>query len=95
MLAYHGAEIPYVFDTHDRWLPGDALDASLTRAMMAYWSNFARSGDPNGAGLAAWPAFAGASAQVLDLGARIEPIAAPDRALCEQVAGELYPGWSQ
>ena len=94
VLAYHGAEIPYVFDTHDRWLPGDALDVSLTGAMMAYWSNFARSGDPNGAGLAVWPAFGAASAQVLDLGARIEPIDAPDRALCEQVAGELYPGWS-
>ena len=45
--AYHGAEIPYVFDTHDGWLPTDAIDHDLTRRMMGYWLNFATTGDPN------------------------------------------------
>ena len=26
--------------------------------MIAYWSNFIRSGSPNGQGLAVWPAYA-------------------------------------
>lgn len=94
LLAYHGAEIPYVFDTHDSWLSGDALDVELSTSMVAYWSNFSRSGDPNGAGLVPWPAFAAVNSQVLQLGARIAPIAAPDQTLCERIAGDIYPGWS-
>jgi para-nitrobenzyl esterase len=94
LLAYHGAEIPYVFDTHDDWLPTDETDKGLTTAMVAYWSNFARSGDPNGSGLASWPAFSTESPQMQELGSRIGPLAAPDLALCQQLAGNLYPGWS-
>lgn len=94
LRAYHGAEIPYVFDTHDSWLSGDETDTELTTAMVAYWSNFARTGNPNGPGLPPWPAFDPKEAQAQELGSRMGPIAAPDRALCDQVAGSLYPGWS-
>jgi para-nitrobenzyl esterase len=95
LRAYHGAEIPYVFDSHDSWFSGDETDAGLTTAMVAYWSNFARTGDPNGAGLQPWPAFGSKDARALELGSRIAPIEAPDRALCDQAAGSLYPGWSR
>lgn len=94
LLAYHGAEIPYVFDRHDSWLSGDELDAGLTTAMVTYWSNFARTGDPNGAGLPRWPAFDPKDPRGLVLGSRVTPVAAPDRELCEQSAASLYPGWS-
>lgn len=53
--AYHGAEIPYVFDTHDAWLPMDAVDRDLTRRMMGYWLNFAATGDPNHDDAPIWP----------------------------------------
>lgn len=53
--AYHGAEIPYVFDTHDAWLPMDAVDRDLTRRMMGYWLNFAATGDPNHDDAPVWP----------------------------------------
>lgn len=53
--AYHGAEIPYVFDTHDAWLPTDAVDRDLTRRMMGYWLNFAATGDPNHDDAPIWP----------------------------------------
>jgi para-nitrobenzyl esterase len=55
--AFHSSEIPYVFGTLDR-----AADRSFTPAdrqvsatMGAYWANWVKAGDPNGAGLPAWP----------------------------------------
>ena len=53
--AYHGAEIPYIFDTHDAWLPTDADDQALTERMMGFWLRFAASGNPNHGDAAQWP----------------------------------------
>ena len=46
--AYHGAEIPYVFNTHDDFLPTNQIDQALTLTMIKTWSNFAHHGNPNG-----------------------------------------------
>lgn len=43
--AYHGAEIPYIFNTHDAWLPTTDIDIQLTDHMMSYWVRFAESGN--------------------------------------------------
>jgi para-nitrobenzyl esterase len=94
LLAYHAAEIPYVFGTADAWYSRDHADDRLADALLAYWSNFARTGDPNGIGLDPWPVFDAAGARVQELGARIGPLMAPDKALCDRVATSLYPGWS-
>ena len=45
--AYHGAEIPYIFDTHDDFLPTNHVDQRLTENMMSAWINFAHTGNPN------------------------------------------------
>jgi para-nitrobenzyl esterase len=60
--AGHASEIEYVFNTLDSrklaWRPADRKVADM---MGAYWTNFAKKGDPNGAGLAAWPAWSAAA----------------------------------
>ena len=47
ILSYHGAEIPYVFGTHDLYLPTTNKDQKLTASMMNYWTQFAKTGNPN------------------------------------------------
>lgn len=80
--AYHGAELPYVFNTHDEWLPTTAADRQLTEAMMDYWVQFARSGDPNAAGRPHWPLHGDSGQGVLTLGEQITLRKSDDAVLC-------------
>jgi para-nitrobenzyl esterase len=57
--AFHSDDIEYVFGTLDT-RPGETIrpeDRKLSEEMMGYWTNFAKTGDPNGAGLAEWPKY--------------------------------------
>jgi para-nitrobenzyl esterase len=81
--AYHGAELPYVFNTHDDWLSGDEIDVGLTETVMGYWVNFAKTGNPNGSGLPKWPRYYANARQALELGDAVRVIDAPRRALCD------------
>jgi para-nitrobenzyl esterase len=83
MGAYHGAELPYVFDTHDDWLPTNDLDRRLTDTIMSYWVNFARSGEPNAKQLTTWPLFDRLSARVLRLDTQINSQVHESLALCD------------
>jgi len=53
----HGGEIAYVFGTLSagRGGPPSPEDLAVSKMAQSYWVNFARTGDPNGAGLPAWP----------------------------------------
>jgi len=76
--AGHGAELPFVFGpmgvSSRIPLPEDLAVSDL---MGRYWTNFAKTGDPNGAGLPSWPAFDEDEQQVMvfddDTGARRVP----------------------
>ena len=80
--AYHSADIEYVFETLDsKQLPWTEADRKLSDIMSSYWTNFAKTGDPNGPGLPKWPKTASDDKyQVMHLveGDGTAPKAAPD-----------------
>jgi para-nitrobenzyl esterase len=73
--SFHASEIPYVFETLPDSVYGtqssflgdfsvnpdtyNEQDRKLSQAMSAAWVAFAKTGNPNGPGLVAWPPFAG------------------------------------
>jgi para-nitrobenzyl esterase len=82
LRAYHGAELPYVFDTHDAWLPTDEADREVTQAVMDYWVQFARNGDPNQDGRPQWPVHTAQRPAVMELGDRVGQMESFDVELC-------------
>lgn len=71
--SFHGLEIVYVFGNFDQ-LQVEGItqaDRDLSMAMMSYWTNFAATGDPNGEGVPAWPAYASDGGHYQELGETI------------------------
>ncbi len=98
--AAHFTEMWYVFDHLDQepwtWTPADR---ALADSMAGYWTNFARSGNPNGPGLAPWPRFEGGDANVQMLGdtiatggvADLKPLEAFDAVYAQVRGAQLAP----
>jgi para-nitrobenzyl esterase len=56
--APHAGEIEYVFTVlSSKHLPWRPEDREVSELMASYWTNFAKTGDPNGPGLPPWPAY--------------------------------------
>ena len=64
--AFHASELPFVFGhvgrdapLNDNWpRPEGPEEETLSEAMMAYWTSFARTGVPTAPGHPGWPTFA-------------------------------------
>ena len=87
--AYHGAELPYVFDTHDPWMPTSAVDLKITDTVVDYWVAFLTSSSPNESQSgdseitdATWPAWT-QQQQALVIADEVSTQTHPDAALCE------------
>jgi para-nitrobenzyl esterase len=66
--APHGGEIGFVFGTlgGGRGGPPTSQDLAVSRMAQSYWVNFAKTGDPNGSGLPAWPRHVAGRDQIFD-----------------------------
>jgi para-nitrobenzyl esterase len=60
--SYHGMELFYVFNNWENATAGSGIlfkpaDDSVQVNMLNYWVNFAKTGNPNGTDLVAWPQY--------------------------------------
>jgi para-nitrobenzyl esterase len=68
--APHGSEVAFVFGTLDTQANPQhytEADHKLSETMQQYWTNFAKTGDPNGAGLPEWSKFDAGTRAYMDL----------------------------
>jgi para-nitrobenzyl esterase len=88
----HGQELPYVFKRLDlNPLPWTESDHNIAEAMATYWTNFAKTGDPNGEGLPRWPAFTSADQQRMVF--KGTPVAQPYSNVQQLKAMDEYFAW--
>jgi para-nitrobenzyl esterase len=79
--AFHSGELPYFFlnlDHMDR--PWQPVDRELAKTSVGYIKNFAKHGDPNGAGLPQWAKAAADTPQTMELGERVGAMPLADKA---------------
>ena len=93
-------EIPFVFNEVNSgayrtlFYKHDLEDRQkLSKMMMGYWTNFAKTGDPNGPGLPEWPKFdlQDQKLQVLDINVRTENAKIGDRCAFFDQYSETHP----
>jgi para-nitrobenzyl esterase len=64
--ANHGSELKYVFGTLTKIDLADPDAVKVRDAMQTYWTNFAKTGNPNGPGVPEWPKFSAANQQTIE-----------------------------
>jgi para-nitrobenzyl esterase len=92
--ACHGIDVPFVMGSigtpgGDRFAGSGPDAVALQERVMDAWLAFARSGNPNHAGLKNWVPYAADARQAMELGLRCEPQRLPDDALLRAWEGIL------
>lgn len=66
--AFHSCELWYQFGTLPRsWRPFEGGDFELSRAMTDYWTNFSKTGNPNGGELPKWSKYTPEDPNIMSL----------------------------
>jgi para-nitrobenzyl esterase len=79
--AHHTGEVPYALNTLAMWdRPFEPADRKLADDMSSYWVNFAKTGNPDGKGLPAWPAYSPSTPQSMEMSPDLRAIPTPDQA---------------
>ena len=71
-VTAHSHELVYVFGNEGEWRlkrPMSPAELALLNRIQSYWTNFARTGDPNGPDLPPWPRYSRADDPYLALSA--------------------------
>lgn len=79
--AGHGSEVGYVFNTLNERrgaLEPSTEEKELARIMNSYWTNFAKTGNPNGENLPVWPIYNTQNEEILDVEPDGKPIGKSD-----------------
>ena len=70
--AFHTSEVPYALHTLSQWKRDwQKVDYDLEQTMSDYWVNFAKTGNPNGAGLPEWKSYDKETGQIMELGDKV------------------------
>jgi para-nitrobenzyl esterase len=65
--AYHGSELQYLFQMAQLSGPQTKEQRRLSQQMIEYWTNYVKSGNPNGLGLIEWPRYDPYTHEILSL----------------------------
>lgn len=65
--AVHVDDLGYLWEYLGQTLPYDDDQLELSRQMITFWDRFAATGEPNGSGTPAWPAYSASTGEMMSL----------------------------
>ena len=89
--AYHGEELKFLSNSFPANWEHSRDHEKLGEAIRAYWTQFAKTGNPNAPGFPEWPAYDARTDQWLELGRtiRVRPVG-PQLQVLEQIMQQVF-----
>lgn len=96
-MVRHSSELPYVFGNANKdgkvlsKRPFNSEEAALSRLIIDFWTNFAKTGDPNGPGLVKWPRYNSAGGARIRLSVEPAVVSGPGSPACPALLATRQP----
>ena len=87
--AVHGVDVGYTFNYFPEPVEWRASDHELSETLIDFWTNFAKTGDPNAEGLPVWPAYDPETPEVMSFADPLQAIELTEFDLIMRSMGEL------